>query len=65
MTNWEFPGSEPIEILIDITSGSIAVSAEPADVTTVRVEAKGRGGEAAAVGGQRHPQPGSPGDHRA
>jgi DUF4097 and DUF4098 domain-containing protein YvlB len=45
MSNWEFPGSEPIEILIDITSGSVAVAAEPAEVTTVRVEGNGRNGE--------------------
>ncbi len=45
MTSWEFPGSEPIDILIDIAAGSIAVAAEPADVTTVLLEASGRSGE--------------------
>lgn len=45
MTSWEFPGSEPIDILIDVASGSIAVSAEPADRTTVLLEASGRGGD--------------------
>jgi DUF4097 and DUF4098 domain-containing protein YvlB len=45
MTSWEFPGSEPIDILIDIAAGSIAVAAEPAEVTTVLLEASGRNGE--------------------
>jgi DUF4097 and DUF4098 domain-containing protein YvlB len=45
MTSWEFPGSEPIDILIDVAAGSIAVSAEPADVTTVLIEASGGRGD--------------------
>jgi DUF4097 and DUF4098 domain-containing protein YvlB len=49
MSSWEFPGSEPIDILIDITAGSVAVSAEPTDVTTVLLEASGRGGERLAA----------------
>lgn len=44
MTSWEFPGSEPIDILIDVAAGSIAVSAEPTDVTRVLLEgSSGRG----------------------
>ncbi|MGH3274005.1 MAG: DUF4097 family beta strand repeat-containing protein, partial [Streptosporangiaceae bacterium] len=39
MANWEFPGSEPIEIFIDIAVGSVVVSGEPADSTTVEVRA--------------------------
>jgi outer membrane autotransporter protein len=35
MTSWEFPGAEPIDIFINIAAGSVAVSAEPTDVTTV------------------------------
>jgi DUF4097 and DUF4098 domain-containing protein YvlB len=38
MTSWEFPGSDPIDILIDMHAGSIAVSAEPTTVTTVGVQ---------------------------
>lgn len=45
MTNWEFPGSEPIDILIDVASGSVAVLAEPADLTTVQLEGTGRNGD--------------------
>jgi hypothetical protein len=43
MTSWEFPGSDPIDIIIDIPAGSIAVSAEPTEVTTVRLEPSGPG----------------------
>jgi hypothetical protein len=35
MTTWEFPGSEPIEIFIEIAAGSVAVSGEPTAATTV------------------------------
>src|SRR6185437_3275806 len=45
MTSWEFPGSEPIDILIDVASGSVAVSAEPAELTTVRLGGTGRNGD--------------------
>lgn len=45
MTSWEFPGSEPIDVLVDVAAGSIAVSAEPVDVTTVQIEGAGRGSE--------------------
>lgn len=38
MTNWEFPGSAPIDIVIDLAAGSIAVSGEATDVTTVSLE---------------------------
>lgn len=44
MTSWEFPGSDPIEIMIDIAAGSVTVSAEPVEVTTVILEASGRDG---------------------
>jgi len=43
MTSWDFPGSDPIDILVDLAAGSVALSAEPADVTTVSLTA-GRGG---------------------
>jgi DUF4097 and DUF4098 domain-containing protein YvlB len=45
MSNWEFPGSEPIDIVIETSAGSIAVAAEPAEVTTVRLEGRGRDAE--------------------
>jgi DUF4097 and DUF4098 domain-containing protein YvlB len=38
MPSWEYPGSEPIEMYISLAAGSIAISAEPADRTTVRLE---------------------------
>jgi hypothetical protein len=39
MTSWEFPGSEPIDISISIPAGSVAVSAEPTEVTAVTLRA--------------------------
>jgi hypothetical protein len=39
MTSWEFPGSEPIDIFINISAGSVAVSAEPTEVTAVSLRA--------------------------
>ena len=35
MATWDFPGSEPIEIFISVAAGSVAVSGEPAETTTV------------------------------
>lgn len=35
MANWEFPGTDPIELDINLVAGSISVSAEPTDVITV------------------------------
>lgn len=35
MANWEFPGSDPIDVHIDLASGSIAIAAEQTEVTTV------------------------------
>jgi len=43
MTSWEFPGSDPIDIIIDIPAGSIAVSGEPTEVTTVSLQPSGHG----------------------
>jgi Putative adhesin len=43
MSNWEFPGSEPIDILIDIPAGSVAVSGEAVSASTVDLRAS-RGG---------------------
>jgi DUF4097 and DUF4098 domain-containing protein YvlB len=37
-TSWDFPGSEPIDIVINIAAGSVAVSAEPTETTTVDLE---------------------------
>ncbi len=47
MATWEFPGSAPIEMYISIAEGNVEVSAEPTDVTTVRLEPSraGRRGE--------------------
>jgi Putative adhesin len=38
MTSWEFPGSDPIDIFINIAAGSVAVSAEATEATTVNLE---------------------------
>jgi Putative adhesin len=35
MTHWEFPGSDPIDVFIDLAAGSVALAATPTDVTTV------------------------------
>jgi DUF4097 and DUF4098 domain-containing protein YvlB len=35
MANWEFPGSDPIDVDINLAAGSISVSAEPIDVIKV------------------------------
>ena len=43
MATWDFPGSEPIEIFIEIASGSVAVSGEPAAATTATVRSSKRG----------------------
>jgi hypothetical protein len=37
MATWEFPGSEPIEIFIEIAAGSVAVSGEPTAASGVTV----------------------------
>jgi hypothetical protein len=43
MATWEFPGSDPIEIIIDIPSGSVAVSGEETAATAVAVHSSGHG----------------------
>lgn len=43
MASWEFPGSDPIEIVINIAAGSVAVAAEPTDATTVNLESSRSG----------------------
>ena len=35
MTTWHFPGSDPIEAFINLSAGSVAVTAEPVEATTV------------------------------
>jgi hypothetical protein len=47
MAHWEFPGSDPIDVFIDLASGRIALTAQPTDLTTVELTAARRGrGEA-------------------
>jgi DUF4097 and DUF4098 domain-containing protein YvlB len=43
MTSWEFPGSDPIDIVVNLASGSVALSGEPTDVTTVNLKSSGAG----------------------
>src|SRR5262247_312576 len=35
MSHWEFPGSDPIDVFVDLAAGSVALAARPTDVTTV------------------------------
>ena len=35
MSHWEFPGSEPIDALIELAAGSVALTAAATDMTTV------------------------------
>jgi len=35
MSHWEFPGSEPIDAVIELAAGSVALTAEATDTTTV------------------------------
>lgn len=39
MTHWEFPGSDPIDVFVDLAAGRVALAAEPVDVTTVELSA--------------------------
>src|SRR5215472_2098827 len=45
MTHWEFSGSDPIDVFVDLPAGRVALAAEPTDVTTVELSASwlGRG----------------------
>ena len=47
MATWEFPRSEPIDLYVGTASGSVAVTAAPTDLITVRAQ-RGRPGGAAA-----------------
>jgi len=51
MTSWEFPGSDPIDLDISLPAGSIAITAEPTEVTTVSLlpSHSGRGAEEAVA----------------
>jgi DUF4097 and DUF4098 domain-containing protein YvlB len=51
MASWEFAGSDPIDLDINLASGSIAITAEPTEVTTVSLlpSRPGRGGEEAVA----------------
>ena len=40
MSHWEFPGSEPIDVFIELAAGSVALTAEATDVTTVSLSAR-------------------------
>src|SRR5262249_59339053 len=34
MSHWEFPGSDPIDVFVDLAAGSVPPAASPPDVTT-------------------------------
>jgi len=44
MASWEFPGSDPLDVHIDVPSGSIDLSAEPTDMIRVTAEPGHSGG---------------------
>jgi DUF4097 and DUF4098 domain-containing protein YvlB len=44
MAHWEFPGSDPIDVFIDLAAGRVALAAEPTDITTVGLTASWSGG---------------------
>jgi DUF4097 and DUF4098 domain-containing protein YvlB len=54
MTSWEFPGSDPIDIIVNLAAGSVALSGEPTDVTTVNLQSgkSGRQGDEQVSGVQ-------------
>jgi DUF4097 and DUF4098 domain-containing protein YvlB len=37
MAHWEFPGSDPIDVFIDLSAGRMSLAAHSADVTTVEL----------------------------
>jgi hypothetical protein len=39
MSHWEFPGSDPIDVSVDLAAGRVALAAGPVDVTTVELSA--------------------------
>jgi hypothetical protein len=43
MTSWEFPGSEPVDVVVDLPSGSVAITAEPTEMITVSLIPSRRG----------------------
>jgi hypothetical protein len=46
MASWEFPGSDPIDLIISLGAGSVAVSAEPTEVSTVSLRSSKHGSKA-------------------
>ncbi|HEU5417998.1 MAG TPA: DUF4097 family beta strand repeat-containing protein, partial [Streptosporangiaceae bacterium] len=46
MTSWKFPGADPIDLFINLPAGSVAVSGEATDVTTVELVASRHGRDA-------------------
>jgi DUF4097 and DUF4098 domain-containing protein YvlB len=48
MPHWEFPGSDPIDTVIDLPAGRMVLTAEPTDITTVELTAA-RAGQANAL----------------
>lgn len=43
MAHWEFPGSDPIDVFIDLAAGRMALTTQPTDLTTVELTAGRRG----------------------
>jgi hypothetical protein len=37
MSHWEFPGSDPIDVFVDVATGHVSLAAGPVDVTTVEL----------------------------
>lgn len=43
MTNWEFPASGPIDLVIHLLAGDVTVTAEPTELITVSLDSSQRG----------------------
>ena len=49
MATWDFPGSDPIDLRVTCASGSVKITAEPTDVTTVVATRSARGDASDAI----------------
>ena len=49
MATWDFPGSDPIDLHVACAAGSVKITAEPTDVTTVVATRRARGDASDAI----------------
>ena len=47
MPHWDFPATEPIDLLVEVTAGTVRITAEPTDAVTVDIRSprSGQGGD--------------------